>query len=1559
MNIHVSFLNKPLSWLTNLLVVLCVLPAMTLVTVAQEPTWQWAKNGGGTGSDAGTAITTDASNNIYTCGRFSGYALFGSTPLTSAGQSDVVVARFNASGACLWAVKGGGTGNDEPNAITTDDSGNVYVTGFFTGTATFGAATLVSTGGKDVFVVKYNAAGVVQWARRGGSVGNEAGNSIAVDANRNIYITGVYSDSTKFGNLAKLTPVGQSDIFLVQYNATGTEQWSKTIGGTDSDVGSDIAADAAGVYLSGNYNGVIIIGTDTLTSRGNTDAFVAKFTTGGAAQWARSGGGIGIDAAVALALDASGNVIVTGTMEEKAYFGTDSATSAGNSDVFLVKYSTGGAFQWLKRGGGADADYAQDLAVDINGNSFITGFFGGATTFGSRSVTSAGQFDVFVVKYSSSGAMTWLQRGGGSDFDFPYGVAADKLGNTFVIGDYFYQTTFWNTTLNGLGNYDFFLARLPDISANDAGITAINFPTAPFPQGAAAVTVTLKNFGTNQIDSVRINWTFNGAPQAAVVYRTALGVGQTATVALGSPNFPAKTFSEIVATTTLPNNTVDVNEANDGRIGLAGPGLARGVYTLGGAVADFPAFTQAAQYLNACGVLDSVIIDVRPGYYQEQVRLTQIPGAAALKKVIFRQEPKTASKPIVSFGAIYPNNNAVLLLDGTDWIVFKNINFISTGTQYAQVVSLKNGTTNVWLDSNVIETAQGALNDGGLISDNLNLATNLSITNNIFTNGVFGASLEYLPGAPMNGVTVSGNTFTNYLSVGAYIQGADAALISRNSFSTTSTLATALQVSSSTNNTQVVGNSITNTPSGIGISIFGASASSPALAMLVANNMVGIGNNGSSSTGIEIMSSSFANVYHNTVNIGSTATDADHAGLMVNSGGNIHIKNNIFYNSGGGYAMSVMFAAPDLAIASSDNNVLYSNGAYLGAWDNGSALIKLPTLKAWRDSTALDANSISKVLTFQNDLLHLVNVDSTLFGTTSLLSIVKTDFDRQPRRTPYMGADEIIPVITITNQTGQQFVCMGNTVVFSVDATISNNGRFRYQWQRNGVNIPDSTRRTLTVYNSNFDSEGFYRCVLIGNSGADTVITQMMQLAIAPTTKVFIQPKTVYLLPGSNATFEVGAEAAPILPDNRIYYSWYRGTTKLVNTTRFAGTDTPILQIFNVQPADTGRNYYAIVEGTCGRDTSQMFAVLLPGATFTKQPKDTAACNGGSVILSASLQTEIPNALLRYQWMRGNRFVVDTGNFRGSTTPTLTITNVTPADTGSDYILIVTVVANNSTLVTNYASVRLNKETVITDAPRNQASCEGKPVTLSATADGSGLSYQWQRNDVNIPGATSASYTIPKLDSMTIGAYRIVVTGLCGTQTSGAATVSKRDKPGILLQPLKRVRLFVGKLLTIAMEPSGALPLRYKWYKNGVEIPSSGEKIFYKNDVALADTGVYYCVISNDCDSIRTDNVEVYFDPTAVHEVAEVQGFMLESPQPNPVENSAVIRFVVPTESEVRISLRNALGQEVMTIANARYTAGEYSVELNPASTQLPAGVYFTELKSGNARIVRSTVIIR
>ena len=139
---------------------------------------------------------------------------------------------------------------------------------------------------------------------------------------------------------------------MVQYNSSGTEQWAKSIGGADAESGNDVAADGAGVFITGSYFTKLIIGTDTLISKGNSDVFLAKFTANGTAQWARTGGGIASDGGVALTLDAASNVIIVGNFNEKIYFGSDSVTSSGNSDVFLTKYNASGSFIWLRRGWG-------------------------------------------------------------------------------------------------------------------------------------------------------------------------------------------------------------------------------------------------------------------------------------------------------------------------------------------------------------------------------------------------------------------------------------------------------------------------------------------------------------------------------------------------------------------------------------------------------------------------------------------------------------------------------------------------------------------------------------------------------------------------------------------------------------------------------------------------------------------------------------------------------------------------------------------------------------------------------------------------------------------------------------------------------------------------------------------------------------------------------------------------------------------------------------------------------------------------------------------------------
>src|SRR5262249_24301705 len=138
----------------------------------------WAKRAGGTAADQAYGIAEDSSGNSYVTGFFSGTATFGpgeanQTLLTSAGGTDIFVAKYSTSGELVWVKRAGGTGADQANGIGVDSSGNSYVTGLFNGSATFGGGeanqtVLTSAGGTDIFVAKYNSDGTLAWAKKVG-----------------------------------------------------------------------------------------------------------------------------------------------------------------------------------------------------------------------------------------------------------------------------------------------------------------------------------------------------------------------------------------------------------------------------------------------------------------------------------------------------------------------------------------------------------------------------------------------------------------------------------------------------------------------------------------------------------------------------------------------------------------------------------------------------------------------------------------------------------------------------------------------------------------------------------------------------------------------------------------------------------------------------------------------------------------------------------------------------------------------------------------------------------------------------------------------------------------------------------------------------------------------------------------------------------------------------------------------------------------------------------------------------------------------------------------------
>jgi len=259
--------------------------------------------------------------------------------------------------------------------------------------------------------------------------------------------------------------------------------WAKQMGGLGFDVSADVALDSSGnIYTTGLFNGTadfdpenVTVG-DTLTSAGSSDIFVSKLDGAGDFVWVKQMGGVSVDLASGVAVDASGNVYTTGRFNGTADFDPenvtvgDTLTSAGNADIFVCKLDSAGDFVWVKQMGGVSNDSARRVAVDGSGNAYTTGVFRGTADFDPENVTvgdtltSAGNADIFVSKLDSAGDFVWVKQMGGVTFDVALGVVLDGSGNIYTTGR-FQDTADFDPgadtfTLTSAGEADIFVSKL-------------------------------------------------------------------------------------------------------------------------------------------------------------------------------------------------------------------------------------------------------------------------------------------------------------------------------------------------------------------------------------------------------------------------------------------------------------------------------------------------------------------------------------------------------------------------------------------------------------------------------------------------------------------------------------------------------------------------------------------------------------------------------------------------------------------------------------------------------------------------------------------------------------------------------------------------------------------------------------------------------------------------------------------------------------------------------------------------------------------------------------------
>jgi Beta-propeller repeat len=418
---------------------------------------------GGSGVDQSHAIAKDTTGNVYVAGGFQGTVDFGAGPLTSAGGTDIFLLKLDANGTPLWSRRFGGAGDDVGYGVAVDGSGNAYLTGSFQGAVNFGSGLLASAGGADAFVLKVDTAGNTLWSRSFGAAGDDVGNGVAVDGAGNAYLTGSFHGAVDFGTGA-LASAGGSDVFVVKLDSNGNTLWSRRFGGSADGVGNGVALDGSGnPYLTGSFHGAVDLGSGPLASAGGADIFALKLDTTGATVWSRAFGGPSDDLGSSVAVDGSGNAYLTGSFQGAVDFGAGPLTSAGGTDIFLLKLDPTGSPSWSNVYGGPSNDLGSAVTLDGTGNAYLTGSFQGLVDFGAGPLASSGGMDVFLAKVDSNGATIAAQDMGGAAADAGQAVVPDTSGNAYLTG-YFSGTASFNTgsntvSLTSAGNSDVFVVK--------------------------------------------------------------------------------------------------------------------------------------------------------------------------------------------------------------------------------------------------------------------------------------------------------------------------------------------------------------------------------------------------------------------------------------------------------------------------------------------------------------------------------------------------------------------------------------------------------------------------------------------------------------------------------------------------------------------------------------------------------------------------------------------------------------------------------------------------------------------------------------------------------------------------------------------------------------------------------------------------------------------------------------------------------------------------------------------------------------------------------------------
>lgn len=574
------------------------------------------------------------------------------------------------------------------------------------------------------------------------------------------------------------------------------------------------------------------------------------------------------------------------------------------------------------------------------------------------------------------------------------------------------------------------------IFSDDIGAYSIDAPANPITPGPQGVTATVINYGSNTVNGSDINWSVDGIVQTPFAWASPITSGQTyGSFIIGFYDFPAGS-SEVCAWTSLPNGNPDSNTSNDTVCTVVCTGL-NGTYTVGGVTPDYATLTDAVYAMINCNITGPVVFNVAPGVYNEGLVIPPIPGASATNTVTFDGGDATTTS-IVHNGAA---PNAVISLEGADYITFTNFTIQNTGTTDAWGVFLTDAANHNTISDCIINMhyAAAVVDVCGIMAssnplddlaegDNANYCT---FSNNIINGGERGISLEGTNAFAtwMSGITISGNTITGADDYGIFLDNQDSLVIQGNTIDQILNIQGDGIYCVDLANFSITENYIHAPDYGFYISDGNNPADGPASGQSrIVNNMV----ISDTDYGLYLTNNQFINVWHNTL-YNTSGVGSAFYGFNIS---NLNIRNNIFFSETD-YAFETNISTV------TNNNVLNYNSY----WTNGALFITeagaQPDLASWQTAQPtqnINSVQINPVFISPTDL-HVLSTALNNLGDNSTGVLVDIDGDLRPMGANVdMGADEYTPFIDDAVLLGFASPVMSNCgeMAFEISVIVTN-----------------------------------------------------------------------------------------------------------------------------------------------------------------------------------------------------------------------------------------------------------------------------------------------------------------------------------------------------------------------------------------------------------------------------------------------------------------------------------------------------------------------------------------